>query len=141
MTRPSGLRLVLLPPWHHIISAAHRVLPTKTNETMEHFKAMEAEGIGAIITAIGGLAGGAWGGIRLGKNQQLEEVKGLITQYKEANEFTKGEMADIKESLSETRQLHRECEEGRKELEVKVDGLQNEMRRMDTIILKHIKAD
>jgi hypothetical protein len=24
---------------------------------------------------------------------------------------------------------------------VKVDGLQNEMRRMDTIILKHIKAD
>ena len=108
---------------------------------MAHFKAMEAEGIGAIITAIGGLAGGAWTGIRLGKNQQLEEVKGLITQYKEANEFTKGEMADIKESLSETRQLHRECEEGRKGLEVKVDGLQNEMRRMETIILKHIKAD
>ena len=44
---------------------------------MAHFKAMEGEGIGAIITAIGGLAGGAWGGIRLGKNQQLEEVKGL----------------------------------------------------------------
>jgi hypothetical protein len=126
---------------HHIISEVRKVQPTKTNETMAHFKAMEAEGIGAIITAIGGLAGGAWGGIRLGKNQQLEEVKGLITQYKEANEFTKGEMADIKESLSETRQLHRECEEGRKELEVKVDGLQNEMRRMDTIILKHIKAD
>ncbi len=125
---------------HHIISAVHRVLPTKTNE-MEHFKAMEGEGIGAIITAIGGLAGGAWGGIRLGKNQQLEEVKGLITQYKEANEFTKGEMADIKESLSETRQLHRECEDGRKGLEVKVDGLQNEMRRMEKIILKHIKAD
>ena len=121
--------------------AAHRVQPIKTNETMAHFKAMEAEGIGAIITAIGGLAGGAWGGIRLGKNQQLEEVKGLITQYKEANEFTKGEMADIKESLSETRQLHRECEDGRKGLEVKVDGLQNEMKRMELIILKHIKAD
>jgi hypothetical protein len=108
---------------------------------MAHFKAMEAEGIGAIITAIGGLGSGVWGGIRMGKSQQLEEVKGLITQYKEANEFTKGEMADIKESLSETRQLHRECEDGRKDLEVKVDGLQNEMRRMDTIILKHIKAD
>jgi hypothetical protein len=108
---------------------------------MAHFKAMEAEGIGAIITAIGGLAGGAWGGIRLGKNQQLEEVKGLITQYKEANEFTKGEMADIKESLSETRQLHRECEEGRKGLEVKVDGLQNEMRRMQATILQYIKPD
>ena len=121
--------------------AVRKVLPTKTNETMAHFKAMEAEGIAAILTAIGGLAGGAWGGIRLGKNQQLEEVKGLITQYKEANEFTKGEMADIKESLSETRQLHRECEDGRKGLEVKVDGLQNEMRRMETIILKHIKAD
>ncbi len=121
--------------------AVHRVLPTKTNETMAHFKAMEAEGIGAIITAIGGLAGGAWGGIRLGKNQQLEEVKGLITQYKEANEFTKGEMADIKESLSETRQLHRECEEGRKGLEVKVDGLQNEMKRMQATILQYIKPD
>lgn len=102
---------------------------------------MEAEGIGAIITAIGGLAGGAWGGIRLGKNQQLEEVKGLITQYKEANEFTKGEMADIKESLSETRQLHRECEDGRKGLEVKVDGLQNEMKRMQATILQYIKPD
>ena len=108
---------------------------------MAHFKAMEAEGLGAIITAIGGLAGGAWGGIRLGKNQQLEEVKGLITQYKEANEFTKGEMADIKESLSETRQLHRECEEGRKGLEVKVDGLQNEMKRMQATILQYIKPD
>jgi hypothetical protein len=108
---------------------------------MAHFKAMEAEGIAAILTAIGGLGSGVWGGIRLGKSQQLEEVKGLITQYKEANEFTKGEMADIKESLSETRQLHRECEDGRKGLEVKVDGLQNEMRRMETIILKHIKAD
>ena len=108
---------------------------------MAHFKAMEAEGIGAIITAIGGLAGGAWGGIRLGKNQQLEEVKGLITQYKEANEFTKGEMADIKESLSETRQLHRECEDGRKGLEVKVDGLQNEMKRMQATILQYIKPD
>jgi hypothetical protein len=108
---------------------------------MAHFKAMEAEGIGAIITAIGGLAGGAWGGIRLGKNQQLEEVKGLITQYKEANEFTKGEMADIKESLSETRQLHRECEEGRKGLEVKVDGLQNEMKRMQATILQYIKPE
>ncbi len=121
--------------------AVHRGLPTKTNETMAHFKAMEAEGIGAIITAIGGLAGGAWGGIRLGKNQQLEEVKGLITQYKEANEFTKGEMADIKESLSETRQLHRECEEGRKGLEVKVDGLQNEMKRMQATILQYIKPE
>ncbi len=108
---------------------------------MAHFKAMEAEGIGAIITAIGGLAGGAWGGIRLGKNQQLEEVKGLITQYKEANEFTKGEMADIKESLSETRQLHRECEDGRKGLEVKVDGLQNEMKRMQATILQYIKPE
>ncbi len=108
---------------------------------MAHFKAMEAEGIGAIITAIGGLAGGAWGGIRLGKNQQLEEVKGLITQYKEANEFTKGEMADIKESLSETRQLHRECEEGRKGLEVKVDGLQNEMKRMQATIMQYIKPE
>jgi hypothetical protein len=77
----------------------------------------------------------------LGKNQQLEEVKGLITQYKEANEFTKGEMADIKESLSETRQLHRECEEGRKGLEVKVDGLQNEMKRMQATILQYIKPD
>lgn len=121
--------------------AVRKVQPTKTNETMAHFKAMEAEGIGAIITAIGGLAGGAWGGIRLGKNQQLEEVKGLITQYKEANEFTKGEMADIKESLSETRQLHRECEEGRKGLEVKVDGLQNEMKRMQATILQYIKPD
>jgi hypothetical protein len=108
---------------------------------MATIKTMEAEGIGAIITAIGGLASGAWGGIRLGKSQQLEEVKGLITQYKEANEFTKGEMADIKESLSETRQLHRECEEGRKGLEVKVDGLQNEMQRMQATILQYIKPD
>jgi uncharacterized protein HemX len=108
---------------------------------MATIKTMEVEGIAAILTAIGGLGSGVWGGIRMGKSQQLEEVKGLITQYKEANEFTKGEMADIKESLSETRQLHRECEEGRKGLEVKVDGLQNEMKRMQATILQYIKPD
>ena len=57
---------------------------------MATIKTMEVEGIAAILTAIGGLGSGVWGGIRLGKSQQLEEVKGLITQYKEANEFTKG---------------------------------------------------
>jgi hypothetical protein len=108
---------------------------------MATIKTMEVEGIAAILTAIGGLGSGVWGGIRMGKSQQLEEVKGLITQYKEANEFTKGEMADIKESLSETRQLHRECEDGRKGLEVKVDGLQNEMKRMQATILQYIKPE
>ena len=68
-------------------------------------------------------------------------VFGAEFAWVKANNFTKGEMLDIKESLSETRQLHRECEEGRKGLEVKVDGLQNEMKRMQATILQYIKPD
>lgn len=108
---------------------------------MATHSSMEAEGIGAILTAIGGLAGGVFGGIRLGKNQQLEEVKGLITQYKEANEFTKGEMSDIKESLAETRKMHQDCEDGRNALACEIKEYKKEQDKMKAIILKHIKPD
>lgn len=80
--------------------------------------------IAAIITAVGGLATGIFGGIKFGRNQQVEEIKSLIGQYKEANDFTKQEIIDVKTVLSETRDMHKECEEGRKELACRVDELE-----------------
>jgi len=83
--------------------------------------------IAAIITAVGGLATGVFGGIKFGRNQQVEEIKTLIAQYKEANDFTKQEVTDVKAILEDTRKMHQECEEGRKELACRVDKLEKKM--------------
>jgi uncharacterized protein HemX len=85
---------------------------------------MEAPDIAAIITAVGGLAGGLFGGIKIGKSRQVEEIKELINQYKDANEFTKSEVLDVKNVLNETRQMHQECEDGRRALACRVDELE-----------------
>jgi uncharacterized protein HemX len=85
---------------------------------------MEAPEIAAIITAIGGLGTGWFGGLKIGRSQQVEEVKALITQYKDANEFTKQEVMDVKGILSETRNMHHECEESKQKLTDKVNELE-----------------
>jgi hypothetical protein len=89
----------------------------------------QAPEIAAIITAIGGLATGVFGGIKFGRNQQIEEVKALIVQYKDANEFTKKEILDVKVVLAETRNLHKECEEGRNVLACRVDELEKLVKK------------
>lgn len=83
--------------------------------------------IAAIITAVGGLATGVFGGIKFGRNQQVDEIKTLIAQYKEANDFTKQEILDVKGVLHETREMHKECEEGRNKLACRVDELEKAM--------------
>ena len=90
---------------------------------------MEAPEISAIITAIGGLGTGWFGGFKIGKSQQVEEIKELITQYKDANEFTKNEIQEVKEALSETKAMHRECEEGRNELACRISELEQICKR------------
>ena len=102
-------------------------------------KAMEGESIAAILTAIGGITTGAWGGLRIGKSRQVEEVKELITSYKEANEFNKTELVGIKAILTETRQMHKECEDGRNALECQIDELRDKQSKMEAIIQKHIR--
>jgi hypothetical protein len=89
----------------------------------------QAPEIAAIITAIGGLATGIFGGIKFGRNQQIEEVKSLIVQYKDANEFTKKEILDVKVVLAETRDMHKECEEGRNQLAIRVGELELAMKK------------
>ena len=89
----------------------------------------QAPEIAAIITAIGGLATGVFGGIKFGRNQQIEEVKSLIVQYKDANEFTKKEILDVKVIFAETRNLHKECEEGRNVLACRVDELEKLVKK------------
>jgi len=85
--------------------------------------------IAAIITAVGGLATGIFGGIKFGRNQQVEEVMALIVQYKDANEFNKNEILDVKKVLNETREMHRECEEGRNLLACRVDELEKLVKK------------
>lgn len=91
---------------------------------------MEAPEIAAIITAIGGLGTGWFGGLKIGRSQQVEEVKALITQYKDANEFTKNEILDVKTILTETRNMHHECEESKKEMTYKFNELERVVHDM-----------
>lgn len=86
--------------------------------------------LAAIITAVGGLATGVFGGIKFGRNQQVEEIKTLIAQYKEANDFTKQEILDVKGVLHETRAMHKECEDGRDKLACRVDELEKALHNV-----------
>jgi hypothetical protein len=97
---------------------------------------MEAEGIGAILTAIGGLAGGVFGGIRLGKNQQLEEVKGLITEYQEAHKITKEDLVDIREQLDKSKAAEELCFQQHREAIRRIDELDRGIRSFTGIPTK-----
>ena len=108
--------------------------------TMETAKVMESEVIGTIIASVTSLASGIYGGVKLGKNQQVEAVKSLIQDYVNANEFNKGELEDVKVSLKETRLMHKECEDGRNALACQIDELRDKTQKMETIIQKHIRA-
>ena len=94
---------------------------------------MEAEGIGAILTAIGGLAGGVFGGIRLGKNQQLEEVKGLITEYQEAHRITKEDLVDIRAQLDKSKEAEEKCFQQHREAIRRIDELDRGIRSLTQI--------
>lgn len=85
---------------------------------------MNAPEIAAIITAVGGLGTGLFSGLKIGRSQQVEEIKTLINQYKDANEFTKSELCDMKEMLTETRVMHIECEKSKKVITDKVNELE-----------------
>jgi uncharacterized protein HemX len=84
---------------------------------------MEPSDFAALLTAIGGLGTGIFGGIKLAGSRQVEEVKALITQYKDANEFNKKEVLDVKLVLAETRKMHKECEERSTLQERRIDEL------------------
>ena len=101
---------------------------------------MEAEGIAGILAGISGLVTGGLGGIKWVKNQQVEELKTLFVSYSDAVEFNRKEVTHIKVSLDETRQMHKECEEGRNALECQIDELRDKTQKMETIIQKHIRA-
>jgi hypothetical protein len=94
---------------------------------------MEAEGIGAILTAIGGLAGGVFGGIRLGKNQQLEEVKGLINEYQEIHRINKDDLADIRLELDRSKKAEELCFQQHREAMHRIDELDRGIRSLTNI--------
>ena len=92
-------------------------------KVMDTMDANDAAALAGILSAIGGISTGIFSGIKIGKSKQIEEIKELITQYKEANDFTKKEVLEVKLALSETRLKHKECEEGRILLEGRIDEL------------------
>jgi hypothetical protein len=94
---------------------------------------MEAEGLGAILTAIGGLAGGVFGGIRLGKNQQLEEVKGLINEYQEIHRINKEDLADIRLELGHSKKAEELCFQQHREAMHRIDELDRYIRAITNI--------
>jgi len=93
-------------------------------------EANDAAAWAGILSAIGGISTGIFSGIKIGRSKQVEEIKELITQYKDANEFTKNEVLNVKAVLHETRQMHKECEEGRMVLEKRVDELDEQVKKL-----------
>lgn len=64
---------------------------------------MEINGLAEIASGIVGVVGGVFGGIRLGKSRQLEEIKEMIEVYKEAHNFTKEEAAELRIGIKASR--------------------------------------
>jgi hypothetical protein len=94
---------------------------------------MEAEGIGAILTAIGGLATGVFGGIRLGKSQQLEEVKGLINEYQEIHKINKDDLTDIRAQLEKSKTAEEQCFQQHRTAMGRIDELDRCIRAITNI--------
>lgn len=69
-----------------------------------------SNGLSEIFSALTALVSGVYGGIRIGKSKQVEEIKELITQYKDANEFTKEEAAELRIGIKESRAHNEKCE-------------------------------
>lgn len=98
-------------------------------------------GVTEIIAAVTALVGGVFGGLKIGKSKQVEEIKELITQYKDANEFTKEEAAELRLGIKELREenhtvqskvtelkhLHELCEESKVKLSEKVACLEGDV--------------
>lgn len=71
---------------------------------------MEINGLAEIASGIVGVVGGVFGGIRLGKSRQLEEIKEMIEVYKEAHNFTKEEAAELRIGIKASRDHNEKCE-------------------------------
>lgn len=86
-----------------------------------------------LFTALGGLAGGALGGFRFGKNQQLEEVKGLLQEYREANELKQADLVDIRGQLDKSKEAEEKCFQQHRIAMARIDELDRGIRSLTNI--------
>jgi chromosome segregation ATPase len=94
---------------------------------------MEAEGIAGILAGISGLVTGGLGGIKWVKNQQLEEVKGLINEYQEIHKISKQDIADIREELDRSKKAEELCFQQHREAMHRIDELDRGIRSLTAI--------
>lgn len=71
---------------------------------------MELQGMGEALSALGGVIGGVFGGMRIGRSKQLDEIRETIEVYKDAHNFTKDEAEDLRKGIKESREHNEKCE-------------------------------
>lgn len=94
---------------------------------------MESSDLTTLFAAISTLAGGAFGGIRFGKNQQLKEVKDLLQEYRETNELKQADLVYIRQELEKSKEAEQKCFDQHRTAMLRIDELDRGIRSLTNI--------
>jgi hypothetical protein len=94
---------------------------------------MEAEGIAGILAGISGLVTGGFGGIKWVKSKQLEDVKGLLQNYRDAVELKQADIVDIRAQLDKSKAAEEKCFEQHRHAMHRIDELDRGIRAITNI--------
>lgn len=100
---------------------------------MEAHNATEMADLTTLFTAIGTLAGGSLAGFRIGKSQQLDEVKGLLQDYRDINEVNKADLVDIRCQLEKSKEAEEKCFQQHRTAMARIDELDRGIRAITQI--------
>jgi hypothetical protein len=93
--------------------------------------AMEFNGLTEVVAAIISGTGGVFGGLKLGRSKQIEELKEVVSVYVEAHNFTKAEAADLRKGIEESREHNKKCEED-------LQCVREELAEVKGVVLRHM---
>jgi hypothetical protein len=93
--------------------------------------ALDANGLTEAIAALISGVGGVFGGIKLGRSKQIEELKEVVSVYVDAHNFTKAEAEDLRKGIEESREHNKKCED-------ELQCVREELNVVKKVVLKHI---
>ena len=92
---------------------------------------LDANGLTEAIAAIVSGIGGVFGGMKLGRSQQIDELKKVVSVYVDAHNFTKAEAEDLRKGIEESREHNRKCE-------TELECVRQELEEVKRVVLRHI---
>jgi len=99
--------------------------------TQTNTMALEFNGLTEVVAAIVSGTGGVFGGLKLGRSKQIEELKEVVSVYVEAHKFTKAEADDLRRGIQESREHNKKCEE-------ELQCVREELAEVKGVVLRHI---